>query len=167
MLLQDKSVIVTGASRGIGRATALACAREGADVLINYRAPADASAQHAQAADDVVQAVRALGRRAIAVEGDGFMAERLGDEIRDDATVAQPHARAVGIEDADDAGVYPMGSVVGHGHGFGKAFGFVVAAAGADGIDIAPIVFALRVDQGIAVAFAGAGEEEPSFFFPG
>jgi len=70
VLLQDKSVIVTGASRGIGRATALACAREGADVLINYRAPADASAQHAQAADDVVQAVRALGRRAIAVEGD-------------------------------------------------------------------------------------------------
>ena len=92
------------------------------------------------------------------------MAERLGDEIRDDATVAQPHARAVGIEDADDAGVHAMGSVVGHGHGFGKAFGFVVAAAGADGIDIAPIVFALRVDQGIAVAFAGAGEEEPSFF---
>ena len=36
MLLEDKVVILTGASRGIGRAVALGCAREGADVVVNY-----------------------------------------------------------------------------------------------------------------------------------
>jgi L-rhamnose 1-dehydrogenase len=43
MLLQNKVVIVTGGSRGIGRAIAVASARHGADVLINYWASNDAS----------------------------------------------------------------------------------------------------------------------------
>ncbi|MGF6242106.1 NAD(P)-dependent dehydrogenase (short-subunit alcohol dehydrogenase family) [Paraburkholderia sp. GAS38] len=36
MLLKDKVVVVTGGSRGIGRAIALACARHGAHVALNY-----------------------------------------------------------------------------------------------------------------------------------
>jgi len=43
MLLEGKCVLVTGASRGIGRAIALACAREGAIVGINYHASEDAA----------------------------------------------------------------------------------------------------------------------------
>jgi L-rhamnose 1-dehydrogenase len=35
VLLKDKVVIVTGGSRGIGRAIAVSCAREGADIAIN------------------------------------------------------------------------------------------------------------------------------------
>jgi NAD(P)-dependent dehydrogenase (short-subunit alcohol dehydrogenase family) len=56
-------VLVTGGSRGIGAATALACARAGYDVAVNY-------ARDAAAAQAVVAAVQALGRRAIAIGAD-------------------------------------------------------------------------------------------------
>lgn len=51
--------LVTGGSRGIGRATALRLAREGADVAISY-------ASRAEAANAVVAEIQSLGRRAIA-----------------------------------------------------------------------------------------------------
>jgi len=69
VLLKDKSVIVTGGSRGIGRAIAVACAREGADVAINYWGDNDASYGRRSAVDEVVDEIQALGRRVIAVEG--------------------------------------------------------------------------------------------------
>ncbi|MEG0922026.1 MAG: SDR family oxidoreductase [Comamonas sp.] len=56
-------VLITGASRGIGAATALLAARHGWDVAVNYSHNADAAAQ-------VVQQVQALGLRAIAVQAD-------------------------------------------------------------------------------------------------
>ena len=58
MRLEGKTAIVTGASRGLGRAIALAFAREGADVLINYTT-------REQQAGEVAAAVEGLGRRAI------------------------------------------------------------------------------------------------------
>ena len=57
MRLDGKIVLVTGASSGIGRAIALGCAREGADLAVTYRANADG-------ADETAGAIRALGRRA-------------------------------------------------------------------------------------------------------
>ncbi|MBB6576368.1 NAD(P)-dependent dehydrogenase (short-subunit alcohol dehydrogenase family) [Comamonas odontotermitis] len=56
-------VLITGASRGIGAATALLAARQGWDVAVNY-------SNNEGAAREVVQAVQALGRRAIAVQAD-------------------------------------------------------------------------------------------------
>jgi L-rhamnose 1-dehydrogenase len=70
MLLQNKVVMVTGGSRGIGRAIAVATARHGADVVINYWASNDVSYGRDAAAQEAVAAVTALGRRAIAIEGD-------------------------------------------------------------------------------------------------
>jgi len=61
--LEGKVVLVTGASSGIGRAIALGCAREGADLAITYRANADG-------ADEAARAIRALGRRAEALAAD-------------------------------------------------------------------------------------------------
>lgn len=52
--------LVTGGSRGIGRATALRLAAEGADVAISY-------ASRARAADEVVAEIQSLGRRAVAI----------------------------------------------------------------------------------------------------
>ena len=54
--LTGKVVLVTGASTGIGRATAVACAHAGADVAISY------ATNHAEAEETAAQ-VRALGRR--------------------------------------------------------------------------------------------------------
>ena len=54
-------------------------------------------------------------------------------------------------------------AVVGHGHRLGEALGFVVDAADADGIDVAPVVFALRMLLRVAVDLAGAGQQEAGF----
>lgn len=62
-MLDGKTVLVTGASRGIGRAAAMTCARLGADIAIN-------TFNDAEAAGEVVSAVKAMGRRALAVDGD-------------------------------------------------------------------------------------------------
>ena len=56
-------VLITGASRGIGAATALLAARHGWDVAVNYSA-------NEGAAREVMQAVQTLGRRAVAVQAD-------------------------------------------------------------------------------------------------
>jgi 3-oxoacyl-[acyl-carrier protein] reductase len=61
--LTGKTALVTGGSRGIGRAIVLRLARQGADVAFSYRG--NAAAAEATAAD-----VEALGRRALAVQAD-------------------------------------------------------------------------------------------------
>jgi 3-oxoacyl-[acyl-carrier protein] reductase len=61
--LDGKIALITGASRGIGRGIALAMAREGADVAVNYR-------RDAAAADAAVHAIQELGGSALAVQAD-------------------------------------------------------------------------------------------------
>ncbi|MBB4711526.1 NAD(P)-dependent dehydrogenase (short-subunit alcohol dehydrogenase family) [Streptomyces luteogriseus] len=61
--LDGKVALVTGGSRGIGAATAVRLAREGADVAVSY-------VNGKEAAEDVVRAVEALGRRAVALRAD-------------------------------------------------------------------------------------------------
>jgi NAD(P)-dependent dehydrogenase (short-subunit alcohol dehydrogenase family) len=56
-LLEGRIALVTGGSRGIGRGIALALARAGADVAVNYR-------REAGEAEAVVQEIRSMGRRA-------------------------------------------------------------------------------------------------------
>ena len=61
--LSGKSAVVTGGSRGIGRAIALRLATQGADVAFSYRG-------NEVAAKDTAAAIEALGRRALPVQGD-------------------------------------------------------------------------------------------------
>ncbi|GJE72730.1 SDR family oxidoreductase [Methylorubrum podarium] len=61
--LAGKRALVTGASRGIGAAIALALAERGADVAITYERSADRAAE-------VVRAIEARGRRGLAIQAD-------------------------------------------------------------------------------------------------
>ena len=61
--LTGKSAVVTGGSRGIGRAIALRLATQGADVAFSYRG-------NEAAAKDTAAAIEALGRKALPVQGD-------------------------------------------------------------------------------------------------
>jgi glucose 1-dehydrogenase len=76
--LSGKVALITGSSRGIGRACAVEMARAGADICVNYRS-------HGDEAEEVVGEVRALGQRAIAV----------GCDVSDRAAVDAMVARAV------------------------------------------------------------------------
>ena len=62
--LQDKKAIITGGDSGIGRAVAIAFAREGADVLISYLPEEEQDAQQ------VREEIEAAGRSAVLVAGD-------------------------------------------------------------------------------------------------
>jgi 3-oxoacyl-[acyl-carrier protein] reductase len=63
MKLKDKIALVTGSSRGIGRAVALAYAKEGAKVVVNYTS-------NEKAAKEVVEAIDKMDSQAIAVKAD-------------------------------------------------------------------------------------------------
>lgn len=67
--LESRVALVTGASGGIGRATAIELAAQGAQVVVNYRASAEA-------AERLVAEIAASGGKAVAVQGDvGVAAE--------------------------------------------------------------------------------------------
>jgi 3-oxoacyl-[acyl-carrier protein] reductase len=68
--LQGQVAIVTGASRGIGRAAALALASEGATVVVNY-------ASSNQAADAVVAEITGMGSQAVALQADVAQADQI------------------------------------------------------------------------------------------
>jgi 3-oxoacyl-[acyl-carrier protein] reductase len=62
LLLKDKVAVVTGSSRGIGAATAIKLAEEGADVVINYNSDEES-------AKETADKIRELGRKALVIQG--------------------------------------------------------------------------------------------------
>jgi 3-oxoacyl-[acyl-carrier protein] reductase len=78
MRLQDKTALVTGSSRGVGRSVAVAYAREGAKIMINYTS-------NEKAAHDVVEEIEKLGGHAQAFKAD--VARKVDAEAIVQATV--------------------------------------------------------------------------------
>jgi len=74
MELSGKVALVTGGSRGIGRAIAIALAEAGADVAVNFK-------ENKSAADEVVATITKSGRRAMAVGADVALAGEVAELI--------------------------------------------------------------------------------------
>ncbi|AFH64275.2 3-ketoacyl-ACP reductase [Paenibacillus mucilaginosus K02] len=74
-MLTGKVALVTGASRGIGRAIAVALAEAGADVVVNY-------AGSEGAASETVQAVEALGRKAVKIKANVGQSQEVDDMFK-------------------------------------------------------------------------------------
>lgn len=70
MVLDGMVAIITGSSRGIGRAVAVALAKAGADVVVNY-------AGRAEAAEETARLVTEQGRRALVIKADVSNAEQV------------------------------------------------------------------------------------------
>jgi enoyl-[acyl-carrier protein] reductase III len=68
MVAMPGSALVTGGSRGIGRACALALAQRGADVAITY-------VENSDAAEATAEEIRGMGRRALVLQGDAASAD--------------------------------------------------------------------------------------------
>jgi len=79
--LAGRRALITGGDSGIGRAVAIAYAREGADVVINHLP------QEAPDAAEVLEVIRAEGRRAVSIAGDlrdeGFCGELVERSVRE------------------------------------------------------------------------------------
>lgn len=81
--LKNRIALVTGGSRGIGAGIAVALARAGADVAVNYR-------QRADAANTVCAEITALGRKALVVQADVSVATEVKRMVADVETRLGP-----------------------------------------------------------------------------
>jgi NAD(P)-dependent dehydrogenase (short-subunit alcohol dehydrogenase family) len=84
--LPNRKALVTGGDSGIGRAAAIAFAREGADVVINYLPSEESDAK------EVIELIEAAGRKAYAIPGD------LGNESFCKKLIQQAHKKLGGLD---------------------------------------------------------------------
>jgi 3-oxoacyl-[acyl-carrier protein] reductase len=140
--------VVTGASQGIGQATAIALARGGADVVGTYRPRSDAGEQASAA--ETVAAVQALGRRCRLVEadaGDPASAELVAGIARDELggldvwinNAARLLVRPFLETSDDDWAALMQSNVMGYVYGCRAAIRHMLAAGGGRIVNITSV----------------------------
>jgi len=100
--LAGRVALVTGGSRGIGRAIALALAATGASIAVNYLS-------RRREADEVVSGIRELGRQALAVQGDIRLASEVERLV--DATTTELGPISILVNNAGIARPQPLGDI--------------------------------------------------------
>jgi 3-oxoacyl-[acyl-carrier protein] reductase len=99
--LDGKVALVTGASRGIGRAIALEFARSGADVAVNYN-------KGSEKAEEVCREIRKMGRHCIAVQADVANAGQAAKMV--ESVIREFNGRLDIL--VNNAGIYPFTEAV-------------------------------------------------------
>lgn len=99
--LDGKVALVTGASRGIGKAIAMEFARSGADVAVNYNTDSEK-------AGEVCREIRKMGRRSVAVQADVSSSAQAAEMV--DRVVREFNGRLDIL--VNNAGIYPFTEAV-------------------------------------------------------
>jgi len=73
--MEKRVALVTGGSRGIGRAIAIELAKEGANIIVNFKS-------HPDAAKEVVRLIREVGRKAISIQADVAHDDEVKDMVK-------------------------------------------------------------------------------------
>ncbi|MFB7991617.1 SDR family oxidoreductase [Streptomyces sp. NPDC056002] len=137
--MNDKAALVTGGSRGIGAATALRLAREGADVAVTY-------VNGKEAAEEIVRRVEALGRRGLALRADSA-------DAREAAGAVEQAAKAFGRLDVlvNNVGLGVLGPL----EGFSLAAIDHALAVNVRGVLLASQAAAARLSEGGRIVTVG------------
>jgi 3-oxoacyl-[acyl-carrier protein] reductase len=102
--LQNKTALVTGASKGIGRATAERLGRDGAFVIVNY-------ASDKSGAEATVKSITSKGGKAVALQGDISTVANIQKMFKEIAEILKKEKLKTLDILVNNAGVFPMGTL--------------------------------------------------------
>lgn len=108
----------------------------------------------------IIDVAEGTGLGAIAIDGKGFSAQGLNDEVAHHPAIVGEHAGPVGVEDAGDADLNAMDPMEIEAEGFSDALALDVAGADAVGVGRTSVALRLGVHLGIAADLTGGGEQQ-------
>ena len=107
--------------------------------------------------DGVAHVAEGTGLATVAVDGDGPPLDGCRGDLGDGPAIVRAHARAIGIEEADDIRPHPVDLAERGDEGLAEPLGLVVLGPGAHRIHVAPVGLRLRMDEWVAVDLGRRG----------
>src|SRR5215469_16252152 len=102
-----------------------------------------------QPIDEVIDVADATGLLPISVYGNRLIGECLDDEVWNHSPIIQLAIGAIGVKYAHDSGIKIILAMKLRGNRFTESLALIIAGARPSGVDVAPVLFSLRVYQGI------------------